>query len=289
MEVIPNLLRGHARTMALSLGILPKVLREPLGLSYLLARASDTIADCGTLAAGERVALLQSIQAALAESTYESLPPVNVSEAFTAAERGLLDALPRLLALLAESAERDELVCLWGEILEGQLFDLLRVTPGSAPLDHAELERYCDLVAGSVGRCWTRLIARYFPAGLRAPVDELLPLASCYGKGLQLLNIVRDREGDRAIGRQYIAEAAIAEHLERTRAWLASGDRYLQALSPGRILMASALPLDLARATLPLVASAPPGERAKLPRHRVRMILVGGAVSLVLPRRPDPV
>jgi farnesyl-diphosphate farnesyltransferase len=289
MEEIPDLLRVHARTMSLSLRLLPPALREPLGLAYLLARASDTIADSGRLAAEERVAWLQSIQAALAKSTCEALPPVNVSEAFTPAEHGLLDSLPRLLALLGEMPEREELISLWREILEGQLFDLLRFTSGAAPLNRNELELYCDLVAGSVGRCWTRLIAKHSPRTLLAPVDELLPLASGYGKGLQLLNILRDWESDRAIGRRYVEERAAAEHLKQAHSWLAAADRYLHALAPGRILMASSLPLDLARATLPLVASAIPGERAKLSRHRVRMILAASARSLVLPRRADPV
>jgi len=289
MEEIPGLLRVHARTMALSLRLLPRALREPLGLAYLLARASDTIADSGTLAPEERIAWLQGIQAALAKSPCEALPPVHASEAFTPAEHGLLDSLPRLLASLVELPDREELIALWREILEGQLFDLHRFSSGAAPLNRNELEHYCDLVAGSVGRCWTRLISKHSPRTLLAPVDELLPLASAYGKGLQLLNILRDRESDRTISRQYVEEGMVAEHLEQAHTWLAAGDRYLHALAPGRSLMASSLPLDFAGATLPLVASAIPGERAKLSRQRVRMILAASVRSLVLPRRSDPV
>ena len=44
-EEMPDMLRVHARTMELSLRLLPCSLREPLGLAYLLARVSDTIAD----------------------------------------------------------------------------------------------------------------------------------------------------------------------------------------------------------------------------------------------------
>jgi len=200
----------------------------------------------------------------------------------------LIDALPGFVALLSESPDRGELTGLWMEILEGQLFDLRRFTPGSAPLDRTELERYCDLVAGSVGRCWTRLIARYVPGTLLASGAELLSLASGYGKGLQLLNILRDREADRALGRRYVVEVEMAELLDLTCGWLDSGERYLRALRPGRILMASALPLDLAKATLPLLAAAPPGTRAKLPRSAVRGILIGSLRSLWLPRRADP-
>jgi farnesyl-diphosphate farnesyltransferase len=156
-------------------------------------------------------------------------------------------------------------------------------------MDHSELELYCDLVAGSVGRCWTRLISRHAPSTLRVPVSELLSPATEYGKGLQLLNILRDRESDRVIGRHYVSEDDITGHLELVRKWLKGGDGYLRGLTPGRILMASALPLDLAKATLPLVAAAPPGSRARLSRSVVRRTLAAGTLSLVLPRRPDPV
>lgn len=285
MEEIPGLLRVHARTMALTLGLLPRALREPLGLAYLLARASDTIADSGRMPAEERVAWLERLTAG------ESVPEWEATrhESFTRSEVELLHALPGLLSMLRDHPDRGEVTGLWGEILEGQLFDLQRFTSGAAPLHRNELERYCDLVAGSVGRCWTRLVAKHSPRTLLAPVDELLPLATAYGKGLQLVNILRDRETDRAIGRQYVEGGMVAEHLEQAHTWLAAGDRYLHALAPGRILMASSLPLELARATLPLVASVIAGERAKLSRHRVRMILAVSARSLVLPRRSDPV
>jgi farnesyl-diphosphate farnesyltransferase len=275
--------------MELSVRLLPRSLREPLGLAYLLARASDTIADAGEMASAERIGWLEGIQATLAGPSLEALRPGDVPGGLSPAERGLLDSLPRLSALLGESRDRDEIAGLWREILEGQLFDLRRFTPGSPSLGLAELERYCDLVAGSVGRCWTRLIARHAPGTLRAPARELLTLASDYGKGLQLLNILRDREADRALGRRYVAEGEMEELLELTRGWLVAGERYLSALVPGRILMASALPLDLANVTLPLVASAPAGTRAKLPRFAVRRVFVAGALSLVLPRRSDPV
>jgi len=288
-EEMPDMLRVHARTMELSLRLLPCSLREPLGLAYLLARVSDTIADSGRMASGERDARLEEIQATLAATPLGELRPMNLSGEFSPAERGLLDALPRLLVLLAESPDREELVGLWREILEGQLFDLRRFTPGSSPLDHAELECYCDLVAGSVGRCWTRLIARHVPGALRVPVQELLQPASDYGRGLQLLNILRDREADRVMGRHYVVEEEVAVYLAQAREWLAAGERYLGAVAPGRILMASALPLDLAKATLPLIVAAPPCTRAKLSRSAVRRALAAGVLSLVLPRRADPV
>lgn len=62
---ISYLLRNHARTFALTLAILPRSLREPLGVTYLLARASDTIADAGMISRERRVALLEELESAL--------------------------------------------------------------------------------------------------------------------------------------------------------------------------------------------------------------------------------
>jgi farnesyl-diphosphate farnesyltransferase len=240
------------------------------------------------MAREKRAAWLEEIRDSLAEKKFDPQPR-NHPEDLTPAELGLLDAFPSLFALLEKSPERKELIGLWCEILEGQLFDLRRFTPGSPSLDSIELERYCDLVAGSVGRYWTRLIARHAPGILRAPVAELLPLAGDYGKGLQLLNIIRDREADRAMGRHYVVEKNVPASLALTREWLTAGNCYLSALAPGRILMASSLPLDLATGTLPLIASALPGTRAKLSRSAVRKVLAAGMLSLVLPRCADPV
>ena len=65
----PNQLRGllaaHARTFALTLRVLPASLREPLGITYLLARASDTIADAPGLPPDRRLTLLENLAALL--------------------------------------------------------------------------------------------------------------------------------------------------------------------------------------------------------------------------------
>lgn len=281
---LERLIRAHARTMSLTLQILPRVLREPLGLAYLLARASDTIADQGDLPAARRLGWLEAIAAG---GSGDDLGQTGGS-GFHPAERDLLRSLPRLLALLEQSPDHAEIRALWGHILEGQLLDLRRFVPGSDPLGREELVHYCDLVAGCVGRSWTRLIASHAPGVLRRPIEELLPLASDYGCGLQLLNILRDRVADREAGRSYVREEDVGELMTLAGSWLNSGDHYLAAIRPGRILLASTLPLELARGTLDLIQASPDG-RARLPREEVRRILLRSLPSLVLPRRHDPV
>jgi farnesyl-diphosphate farnesyltransferase len=280
---IARLLCGHARTMALSLQILPRDLREPLELAYLLARISDTVADEGDASAVERIVWLERFASCLESKSLAQDPPS--ATGFSSQEMELLAALPGILALLEKSPDREEIKALLREILEGQLFDLRRFSHGGPPLDRAELERYCDLVAGSVGRCWTRLIAGHAPGKLLLPAERLLPLAGDYGKGLQLVNILRDRWEDRVAGRNYLKEEEVPELLKLAAMWLRSGSSCCEGLRPGRILVATSLPLNLAQATLPLVEGS---LKAKLSRSTVRGILLRSLASLWLPRRADP-
>lgn len=290
---ISYLLRNHARTFALTLAILPRSLREPLGVTYLLARASDTIADAGKISRERRVALLEELESTLSGGSPKARwgwAPMMLSGELDASQAELMAAVPRLINALGISFDRDELFKLWRLILEGQLFDLRRF-PSDEPLNREELERYCFLVAGSVGECWTRLLSVHAPDRLMLPMTEMIPLGIAYGKGLQLLNILRDRAEDRSLGRIYARIEELPGLFALAEEWLALGERYLAHLRPGRVLFATALPLDLAWSTLaklkdPDLHSSLNG--LKLYRWEVYALLLRGMNSLCLPRRGNP-
>lgn len=285
---VSRLLGDHARTFALTLRILPHTLREPLGIAYLLARASDTIADAPEISRERRLDLLGKLDADLAaDKPQDWRPDVDPGE-LPPDGRNLLACLPAMLGACGNLPDKDQILRLWRTILQGQLFDLRRFGPAASPLSREELEFYCGLVAGSVGSAWTRLIARHAPGVPVRPAEEMIPLGIAYGKGLQLVNILRDREEDRALGRCYVREEDLPELLDRAEEWLRSAERYLAGLRPGRVLMATSLPLGLAVPTLALIKEHPEQSRVKLPRWRVRRILMRSAASLWLPRPVDP-
>ena len=183
-----------------------------------------------------------------------------------------------------------ELLALWRTILEGQLFDQRRF-PSQDPLTREELERYCGLVAGSVGETWTRLIGKHAPHLLRGEFGEMSRLGADYGRGLQLVNILRDRAADQDIGRIYARDAELPALWELASEWLARGERYLSLLRPGRVLYASALPCALGIGTLGKIRNAPDGEngaRVSLTRWEVYVELVRSAPSLCFPRGANP-
>jgi len=65
-DLLGDLLRQVSRSFYLSLAILPRPLREPIGLAYLVARAADTVADTRLIAREERVRHVETLRSAAA-------------------------------------------------------------------------------------------------------------------------------------------------------------------------------------------------------------------------------
>jgi farnesyl-diphosphate farnesyltransferase len=265
-----RLLKKLARTFALSLRILPASVRPALSLVYMLARASDSIADASTAPAFQRLALLR----ALPDSYPEKSPDLGLA----GDERDLVARLPDLLTALEALPDAAEIKEAWRVILRGQIFDLERFEPSAAgepakPLSPEELIEYTQLVAGSVGEFWTKMCFRHIPNYATKPLDELLPLARTFGQGLQMVNILRDRRQDSNAGRVYIPDERFYPEMQRASGLLQAGESYSSAVVPRALRAACKLPLDLACQTLALVAEHPLGLRVKVPRHKVWIAL----------------
>jgi farnesyl-diphosphate farnesyltransferase len=282
-----KLLREHARTFSLTLSLLPSWLRDPLGLAYLLARVSDTVADTPGIPDARRLVLLEGLSEALDDRDPSLWKPTFLPDELSASEGELMAALPSLLEELAGHPDRSELLALWRSILEGQLDDQQRF-PSQEPLNREELERYCGLVAGSVGETWTLLIAKHAPRLLKGEIGKMCRLGADYGRGLQLVNILRDRAADRGVGRIYARDAELPVLLDQAAELLAQGERYLSLLRPGRALMATALPHDLAVRTLAEIRRSPEKPCVTVSRGAVRLVLLRNLTSLCFPRGFNP-
>lgn len=261
-----RLLKKLARTFALSLRILPPSIRPALSLAYMLARASDSIADAATAPAFQRLALLRALP--------DSFPEKSPDLGLTGDERDLVVRLPDLLKALYAMPAAAEIKDAWRVILRGQIFDLERFEPSAdgetpQPLSPDELVEYTQLVAGSVGEFWTRLSFRHIPDYATKPLDEMLTLARTFGQGLQMVNILRDRRRDADLGRVYIPDERFYPEMQRASELLEAGQSYASGVKSRALRAACKLPLDLARQTLALVAEHPLGLRVKVPRHKV--------------------
>ena len=260
------LLKKVARSFQLSLRILPASLRPPLSLAYMLARASDTIADASSAPDFQRLALLRGLPDLFPEKS----PDLGLKDA----ESDLLQMLPRLLEALKTLPDQSEIIAQWRIILRGQIFDVERfAAPDAAPLTPGELEEYTYLVAGSVGEFWTRLCFKHVPNYSARPLEEMLPLARRFGQALQFINILRDRRSDADAGRIYIPDERFYVGMQHVSELLQSAAEYTAAIQPRALRAACALPLDLANQTLALIAQHPLGVGIKVPRYKVWLAL----------------
>ena len=289
-----QLLRGVSRSFYLSIRLLPAPVRVPVGLAYLLARATDTVADTTALPADERQALLTQMISAISEG----VPPTPLQlykqlNRFAArqsdlAERALMHALPLCLQWLDQLNEADQRSVRWvlGHITQGQTLDVARFGEGPGSLQtESELQQYTWLVAGCVGEFWTEVCARHLPGFSNLPQDTLLALGRRYGMGLQRLNILRDAQADLLSGRCYLPASRLSclglspatltqasqtgdvptlallmplwqEYLDQTREMLADGMRYSLSLNNRRLRLATALPALIGVRTVELLQRA---------------------------------
>lgn len=268
-------------------------MRGAASLGYLLARTSDTVADTASVPAAMRIRLLDAFAAAV--EGRGALPewPAELKTGAEPREAVLLDRSAALLAWLerippAEARLVREVVAV---IVSGQKLDLVRFAtagPGNpvALRSDEELEDYAWRVAGCVGAFWTKLGCLTLDSRFsRAPEPWLLERGIAYGKGLQLVNILRDLPRDLSEGRCYLPvnpadrEALLTSHalwVERAEAWVAQGIDYAKTLPLRRLRAATVLPAWLAEETLAKLHGADweaLQSRVKVPRRRVYRLL----------------
>jgi farnesyl-diphosphate farnesyltransferase len=266
-----KILRRTSRSFYLTIRLLPRAVRGDVSLAYLLARATDTIADTSTAPADQRIAMLRAARAALDYGEIAGYDAAAWSRGQRdPSEAELLRALPRWWRQMQSRGEAVRVLLrrVMDNILEGQIFDLERFGPECPPLDREERDRYTYLVAGGVGEFWHDLcqlrLGNYCPD----PHGGMRLLARHYGQALQLVNIIRDRRMDDALGRVYLPESDVARAGARAREWLDEGSRYCAGVESGRLRYAMLLPALLGFRTLALAENQPPGTitPAKVPR-----------------------
>lgn len=307
-DLLRTLLPRVSRSFSVTLGILPRSLRRPIGLAYLLARAADTIADTRLVSREDRQGYLEGFRAAVCRNRPDGLGTIaDVQE--SRAERELVARLPEAFGLL-DCLDQDDQVRIRELLLtltEGMLVDLRTFSTETDPEVRAiesreALRRYTYLVAGCVGEFWTEMALAHRPA-LRAWNRDLMrPEGVRFGRGLQLTNILRDLPRDLRIGRCYLPADELSNiglrpedlldpsSLTKVRpllydlvrealAGLEAGWDYTRA-HPGRewrLRLAAVWPLLIGLETLARIAEAErlldPSVTVKISRGRVRRIL----------------
>jgi len=327
-DLLGDLLSSVSRTFYLTLRILPSSIRPQIGLAYLLARATDTIADTQAVPLEDRLDVLalyrdrilgRSSSPIRLEQFGKAGPSAQTAGEPSQAERMLLLRIEEAIALLNEFSDEDQTRI--REVIDiiagGQQLDLERfgradgANPRSLQTD-AELDDYTWRVAGCVGEFWTRMcLAHLFPAP-SIDTETFLNKGIRFGKGLQLVNILRDLPADLRKGRCYLPAEALARaglkprdllepaaesklrptydgYLGLAHDHLAAGWDYTQAI-PGRFVrlrLACAWPILIGARTLGRLRSEAildPNHRVKVTRAEVRRMMTGSVLALAWPR-----
>ncbi|GAB4183194.1 MAG: phytoene/squalene synthase family protein [Wenzhouxiangellaceae bacterium] len=199
-----HILPEVSRTFALTIPQLPGDLREVVANAYLLCRIADTIEDEVALSAAEKAHFHQCFIDVIAgqlkaETLVGELAP-KLSEATIPAEHQLIEKLGLVVRYThsLHQVERDALSrCV--RIMCRGMGDYQRGI-GLAGLGRLrDLDHYCYFVAGVVGEMLTELFCHYLDGGGKRRA-ALMQLATSFGLGLQMTNILKDVWEDRARG-----------------------------------------------------------------------------------------
>lgn len=317
-----SILKEVSRSFYLSLRILPPSLRTPISLTYLLARAADTLTDLPFLHPDQRLSALEGFRDRLSGKNDRLLSltrEARVAAVGTPGEEKLLERLHDCFRLY-DALEGDDhrRVCrLLMTLTEGMISDVSlfhgeNPSPVSALGTRADLERYTYCVAGCVGEFWTEMLMARSAACSRWNAEAMSTRGVRYGQGLQMINVLRDLSHDLRCGRCYLPAVDLAALglrpeelldpaameplrplirtlLQRTLELLREGWNYLREIPAAepRLLLACCWPLFIGLKTLEGLARCEnlldPAARVKIRRPAVYGLLAISS-ALVLSR-----
>jgi farnesyl-diphosphate farnesyltransferase len=319
-ELLGDLLKATSRSFYLTLRVLPAAVRPQIGLTYLLARTTDTIADTELVPPEQRLDALKRLRERIQGP---STAPLNFGELAkhqgSAAEGILLEKVEDSLTLLQTLSPADQQLArtVLNTITGGQELDLRRFAGASAEKivaleTAAQLDDYTYRVAGCVGEFWTKICRAHLFPKLRLDDAQLLANGVRFGKGLQLVNILRDLPADLKKGRCYLPANKLEpagllpevllspvneakfrplfqEYLDRAESHLAAGWTYTNTLPLGqfRVRLACAWPILIGMKTIEKMRTASVldlQQHIKVSRIEVREIMLRSALFYPLPQ-----
>lgn len=258
-SIFSKLLKGVSRSFYLSLRFLPSEMAFPIGLAYLLARLSDTLADAPGVTPEQKLEALNCLK----ERDYKGLMQIYEQSYKNALidekEKHLVEQADRLWDYLdsLEASLKKEVEWVTSVILEGQSLDIIRFEVEKRPISSSqELLEYCYQVAGCVGEFWTRVGYLTQPHFSSVPQSSLEKIGKEFGIGLQLVNILRDLPEDIKQGREYIPGGLTLEEVRNSKwvlkaqAAMAQGLYYSDVMESRSTRLAVYLPAVLGEETL---------------------------------------
>ena len=299
-----------SRTFAITVAELEEPMAREVCVGYLVCRVADTVEDDRHVPPGEKADLLRAYDAALAPGA-----GADAAERFQATatewapadpgpDWGVVLEAPRVLRSFRglDPAARDCIRPPTRALVGGMVdfVDRYAADGGLRVRTLAELEEYCEYVAGTVGDLVTNLLAREAADPVVARLEEH---ARSFGLLLQLVNVAKDVGTDYAeennvyLPAEWLSEAGVepaelgdpdaAERVapvvervtERAASYLDGAQAWLEAMPTprGNTLSAWAIPFLLAVGTIRELERRPTGPvqegNVKIPRAEVEAVM----------------
>lgn len=240
-----DMLKKTSRTFYIPITFLEPKLKKAVASAYLVMRAIDEIEDHEALGSQEKQALLRATSKMLATG-FNTKEYEQLVEPFK-------DILPEVSLRLGD----------WLAICPVDLVDKVKESSSEMAEGMAkwvernwqvktkeDLDEYTYYVAGLVGVMLSDLWK------WSADIDTDRELAIAYGRGLQAVNILRNKDEDKERGVQFFPEGWTREDMFRyAEDNLAKADEYNKSIKRKSIVLFCKLPLALAHKTLKALKS----------------------------------
>ncbi len=214
-----SMLPKVSRTFAPTIRMLPKGLNSIVTVAYLLCRVADTVEDSEDLPIDVKKEMLNNYISIFKQERNQSLKQfmdgIHALPANTPDEH-LVYNLPRILNVFNS----------FSPIFKKHIGQwVVEMTVGMKKYAQAavrkkfsflgtmnELDEYMYYVAGTVGYLLTELFS-FYSNRITPPIKKKLNLlAESFGKGLQMVNIIRDMTTDLRRGQSYIPEELLEKY-----------------------------------------------------------------------------
>ncbi len=288
-------------------------------MAYLLARAADTIADTEIVPLTDRLVALQNLRERILGAHDRPLEFGEFAGKRGApAERLLLERCDEAIHVMQgmHPLDQQRIHEVLAIITGGQELDLKRFAGASgknvmALADAPELDDYTYRVAGCVGEFWTRTCRAHLFRRAALDMEALLAKAVRFGKGLQLVNILRDVPADLRQGRCYLPADELSsaglspgdlldpkneprfrpvydKYVAIAELHLAAGWDYTNTLPARcvRVRLACAWPILIGMQTLAKLREGnvlDPAQRIKISRPEVKKVILRSVLCYPLP------
>jgi len=214
-EMLPRV----SRTFAPTIKMLPEGLNVPVTVAYLLCRIADTVEDSAHLSVNHKQEMLEKFI-----NIFEENAPGGVDRFMQDIDRlpdaspdeNLVYNLPRIMNVFNSFAP---------SLRKNIAFWVVEMSRGMRKYAQSsrkraftflgtmkDLDEYMYFVAGTVGYLLTELFSHYSSRITPNLKQRLTFFAESFGKGLQMVNIIRDMTTDLRRGQSYIPEELLLKY-----------------------------------------------------------------------------